>query len=855
MRKVSSFSIGALAVLLLTFLLLGCGGGRSAPTGSNLKSMPAGRTIDLNETLAELDALQAPAGVDPVIFNQLKDSLRGALVARGKIVCVPPADAVNDLLETDPATAPPTIVWSENFFRGDGDRGGSIGVTDVTPLAIEFGKVIADNPEAMYADYNDDGTVGVSDVTVLAMEFGKTLASFDVEWSETETGTYALAGNVPFDPALPDLNANSFKVWNYQFGAGVLPAVPSVWVRITPRDADTVVGVVSDPIEIPLNVVPPQDFYVTGIRVGVTNTVNTDAADTVNIGTTNYVAPAGGGDTFGDVASNTVILIDLTDVYYLWKNNPYGPDDPLPADLTQAELDAFIADAKAYMSYSVTPVDTVEGWTASATQPPTGYEGRIGPNDDLDPPNADGGRITATLADYEGTQGANSFTVEIVYDQTVDPNAPAIFSFDPMEQPQNVTQVSQIRAHFGADAIGDEMPFAIELHNAATGALEATFLPSTTVPVEGLAPPDNAGEYTLNRITGNPDFTTIFQVKVAASQLDQSINYVWRVSEDVAGFELKSSLKKPGDVLDIIGPDLFDMNTWPEEEFYDQDPRQPWLYFTPQNPLIRRNPLGHRDLSVPPVFEPDDAAAFTDYVKSTGEEFLVVFGETGPPPVPDSPTVYYSYGTVPPATIGAADGEIPISSRQPHLLAGIAGVVDGTPGSSIDVSFGLFSKEGTYLGGVSRIRASMQTTRSAPIQGLDGDFGVRPWGAAGDATTPDFSDNTASIGSADVVVFTFYNLWLRHDDGPGLPQDQQGTHVIFTDAISSAPLPELRMRTGILGNEFQGALCHMTLDVSQTTGIWFQNIDQQIPFGEYNVTIESPGAGNFTYPKNIFITP
>ncbi len=95
---------------------------------------------------------------------------------------------------------------------------------------------------------------------------------------------------------------------------------------------------------------------------------------------------------------------------------------------------------------------------------------------------------------------------------------------------------------------------------------------------------------------------------------------------------LRASLKKPGDVLDIIGPDLFDLNTWPEEEFYDKDPRQPWLYFLPQDPLIRRNPLGQRDLSIPPVFVADDAAAYTDFVKSTGDEFLVVYGETGPPP-------------------------------------------------------------------------------------------------------------------------------------------------------------------------------------------------------------------------------
>ena len=354
MRKVSSFSIGALAVLLLTVLLLGCGGGRSAPTGSNLKSMPAGRTVDLNETLAELDALQAPAGVDPAFFNQLKESLRAALAARGKIVCTPPTNTVNDLAESDPTTDPPTVTWSANFFRGDGTGNGVIAIDDVTPIAVNFNAVIADNPELMFADYDDLGTVNIADITPLAQGFGRSIGSFDVEYCETETGTYIPAGNVPFANALPDKNANGFKVFNYTFDAGVLPAVTSVWVHVIPLDNSVppVAGVASDPIEVPLGTIPPPDFYITGLRISVTNTTNTDTVDTDNIGTENYIALPGGTDpTNGEVMSNELIVMDLKDVYYLWKGNPYGPDDVLPTDLTQTELDAYIAAAKPYMNY------------------------------------------------------------------------------------------------------------------------------------------------------------------------------------------------------------------------------------------------------------------------------------------------------------------------------------------------------------------------------------------------------------------------------------------------------------------------------------------------------------------------
>ncbi len=83
MRKVLSLSMGALAVLLLTVALLGCGGGKSAPTGTNLKSMPAGSNQSVDDVLAELEALEPPEGVDPALFDQLKEELGRQLASGG----------------------------------------------------------------------------------------------------------------------------------------------------------------------------------------------------------------------------------------------------------------------------------------------------------------------------------------------------------------------------------------------------------------------------------------------------------------------------------------------------------------------------------------------------------------------------------------------------------------------------------------------------------------------------------------------------------------------------------------------------------------------------------------------------
>ena len=47
----------------------------------------------------------------------------------------------------------------------------------------------------------------------------------------------------------------------------------------------------------------------------------------------------------------------------------------------------------------------------------------------------------------------------------------------------------------------------------------------------------------------------------------------------------------------------------------------------------------------------------------------------------------------------------------------------------------------------------------------------------------------------------------------------------------------------------------MTLDISQDTNIWLQNMTQTIPFSEYSVSIDTPGPGGFSYPDHLIITP
>ena len=80
--------------LIAALFLIACGQTSQRRMPSSVLQ-PA--SINLADALAQLDALQAPEGVKPAVFAQLKDSLRAALIARGadKIVSVPPSGTGN----------------------------------------------------------------------------------------------------------------------------------------------------------------------------------------------------------------------------------------------------------------------------------------------------------------------------------------------------------------------------------------------------------------------------------------------------------------------------------------------------------------------------------------------------------------------------------------------------------------------------------------------------------------------------------------------------------------------------------------------------------------------------------------
>jgi hypothetical protein len=164
-----------LVILLFAFMLLlaavSCGGRRT------LTQQGTPRPFIANDAVAQALALQPPSGVDPAVFEKLRDELvrQLRLRAEGKLASAAPLNSgcqVRDL-SYDGLTG--TLTWTY-ANAGDYNIDGIVGVADITPLALYFGADTDDgigNDELeTWLDGDGNGVIGIGDITPLAMGFG-----------------------------------------------------------------------------------------------------------------------------------------------------------------------------------------------------------------------------------------------------------------------------------------------------------------------------------------------------------------------------------------------------------------------------------------------------------------------------------------------------------------------------------------------------------------------------------------------------------------------------------------------------------------------------------------------------------
>jgi len=257
------------AALAATLLLAACGGRGQSPSArlnidSSSRAPTVGIAVSLSEAIRKLSALPAPGDVDPTVFNRLKDELARQLTERGssKIALTPPfgvANQVDDLTIVDDGEGNYSLAWGY-VSLGDYDQNGTVGISDVTPIAVHYGKTV-DEQDSLedVADGSRDGTISIADITPIAVNYGVTCAGYAIEglsspgsWTAIDTAPLSSAsgeeGRLKFSYSLASLAYVFYRVVPYDdvgvegVRSNVFPATvpqPSSIVEVEPAEGIT----------------------------------------------------------------------------------------------------------------------------------------------------------------------------------------------------------------------------------------------------------------------------------------------------------------------------------------------------------------------------------------------------------------------------------------------------------------------------------------------------------------------------------------------------------------------------------------------------------------------------------------
>ncbi|MEP0813353.1 MAG: PKD domain-containing protein [bacterium] len=222
---------------LLFLFALSCRAGNGGHTRAKI--------FDPASVIGEIESFEAAPEADPEVVRALKDALIDALKSRdtGRMASTAPsgdAGRVTDLRLN--RFSGMRLEWTYRN-TGDYDRNGEVGVSDITPIAINF---LADTDDGVNDDTerpidgDGNGEIGVSDVTPIAINYLATVASYRVMTSDSADSGYRELDAVPLVPS--------------SIGAGGLLSAqipsPDRFLYIVPEDGQGNLGAQSNVLDL-----------------------------------------------------------------------------------------------------------------------------------------------------------------------------------------------------------------------------------------------------------------------------------------------------------------------------------------------------------------------------------------------------------------------------------------------------------------------------------------------------------------------------------------------------------------------------------------------------------------------------
>jgi hypothetical protein len=135
-----------------------------------------------------------------------------------------------------------TLTWHE-VNVGDFDNDGTVGIADITPLAIHYGKFVTDrNSEVGLIDASGDFVANIADITGIAINYGSELAGYNIYVEGIANPLSNRDGLGELSVMRPEEPGGARAAYSYD-----LTLTSLLDITVVPADAAGEEGVASDP--------------------------------------------------------------------------------------------------------------------------------------------------------------------------------------------------------------------------------------------------------------------------------------------------------------------------------------------------------------------------------------------------------------------------------------------------------------------------------------------------------------------------------------------------------------------------------------------------------------------------------